>query len=79
MKRKGDEDIKGAGFHDLMVDVDNDAIFSDDKQVLSHLQSSSRCCTSSGEYMSSASLTVRMWLGERAIECLVPEQSLVQG
>jgi hypothetical protein len=31
--RKGGGGLKGAGFHDLMVCVDNDAVFSDEKQV----------------------------------------------
>jgi len=29
----GSSGLQGAGYHDLMVEVDNDAVFSDDKQV----------------------------------------------
>ena len=33
MKHKGARGLKGAGFHDLMVEVDNDPVFSDAKQA----------------------------------------------
>jgi len=33
MKQKGARGLKGAGFHDMMIEVDNDPVFSDAKQA----------------------------------------------